>query len=226
MKRFLSLVTLAVLALGIAACDDIILPGHPGDRDTTGGGRDTTGGGDRDTTGGGDRDTNWIDSLVISGPILDPEGNPTVAPENQYACILWDNGHGQQIAWGNITLSRDRSHYTARVGGMLPEEMLYAPGYNGGVRGGAVHGEAMICLTNRPIRQGEVIELNAMYPHAITAQLMHHALIYNTGREMYAPWAQPWIENFDIGYSMAIPGFVGYVPVKEREYPLVQLFHI
>ena len=215
MKHIVRFLAVAVFSLGIVACDNVILPPPPG-----GGGppRDTTDPGD--TTDREPRDTNFFDSLFVSGPIVDPNGEPMIAPENSHVTIFWDNGRGQMIAWGEARLVEDGKHWKAVIRGRLPEDLLYSPNAIP-IGGGGVHGIAEIMLTNRPYRQFEPYDEVNMQGEI--GRVIPHVVIYNTGREMYTQWSSPWIENFKPGYSMAVPAFVGYVPVDERKYPLTVL---
>jgi hypothetical protein len=107
----------------------------------------------------------------------------------------------------------------------LPEAYLYAPDAPAGALGGGVHGIATIFMTDKVYADGESMDQRSNR-NGIIGQVMMYNLIYNTGREKYTPWASPWIENFPLGYSMALTAFVGWVPVKETEYPLSMVFHI
>ena len=215
MKTALRLMIACVFALGIAACDDIIIPDHPGgggrDSTDTGGGRDTTGGGDKDTTGGGDRDTVFFGGqLVFTGRIVDPMGNPTSAPEGSNIHVAWDMGDGREYVLGQGRIESNRGamgdFFTVIISAdEWPEEALFAPDNTTGI-----HGIGRVVLSQIDYEDNSIIDIRPGIPPL--GGMQSHAIIFNTGREMLTPWTAGWIENFDIGLSLAIPAFNGWIP--------------
>ena len=88
-----------------------------------------------------------------------------------------------------------------------PEDALFAPDNTTGV-----HGIGHLVLSYNDFDDHEIIEVRPGIP---PLGVMHsHVIIYNTGREMLTPWTAGWIENFELGLSLAIPAFNGYVPAN------------
>ena len=221
MKHILHMLAVATLAFGLIACDHVVLPGGGGSGGGQGDSTGTGGGGRDDSTGtGGGNDTTrgpFAGITEVSGPIVDMTGNVATAPEGSSVVILWNTGQqGVQMVYGSGALNRERTAYTIRLNRELPDEALFDPDDSGGI-----HGIGTIVLTDLVFADGDLVRSNpngAFFDHL--GVVTPYDLIYYTGREKMTPWTSPWIINFPTGYSMALTGFTGWVPVDEDEYPL------
>lgn len=220
MKNVLRLMMACVFALGIAACDDIIIPDHPGGGNggnpgdstgTGGGGRDTTGGGGRDTTGGGgNNDTTRGEVFVFTGQFVDMMGMPTSAPEESHLYVAWDMGNGSEyvLGQGQIQRSPRGDFFTVSIAAdRWPEEALFDPDGSGGI-----HGVARLVLSQNQYDDNQIIEARPGIPPL--GMMTNLSIIYNTGREKATPWTLGWIDGFDVGISLAITAFNGWVPAS------------
>ena len=219
MKHLIRLSMIAMLAIGITACDNILLPEHPGGG--RGGTEDSTGTGDRDTSGNEDRD--WgRDTLIIGGPILVNVPGANIDPEQMNVVVAWNNGRGEQVVFGQGEVTREGRYWQVIITESLPEEFLFAPEVAiGGTIETGIHGMGTVHITNEEFRDGSVMPYQMrMGPFELYGELQPFKVFYYTGREKFTEWASPWIEEFPVGYSVGIPAFMGYVPVMQPEYPI------
>jgi len=212
MRKILHMLTVATLAFGLIACDNVVLPGGGGTGGGTGGGQndpgDSTGG------GGGNTDSNYV--ISIGGPIGDQRGQIAAAPEGATLVVLWQTGRGTYYVFGQGTLSQDRTEWSVDLTlPSLPEEALFSfPGEPG------VHGIGTPMLVMGQYADGDSYTPSPNGPVGLSYIPGNVDIIYNTGRDATNDISAPWIGNFPVGYSMGRVGFSGWVPTDETTFPM------
>ena len=220
MQHALRLLSIAIMAIGLVACDDIIMPDDPrgggGNNDSTGSG----GGGDDSTGGGGPRDSNFVSVVSLSGPIVSGEPNTAVQlPAGADVVVAWDRGNGELYVYGQGDISSDRNALMYNVSVSTNgwnDGALYDPDGSGGI-----HGLGMIMLVDAEIPDHTIIQPSNTPP--FLGQVFEGNIIYNTGLEKATPWTVGWLDAFNLGLSVGMPAFNGWIPVQNGMFPLVYM---
>jgi hypothetical protein len=216
MNNILRIVAIAVLAIGLVACDDIIIPDDP-----RGGGQgDSTGTGGDDTTGGGDRDTNVVSMITLSGPIVNGLDSSAVQlPDGADVIVAWDRGNGELYVYGQGSIESNRVTETYSVSVSTNgwnDEALFDPDGTAGI-----HGVGMIMLVDKEMPDHTIFWPSNSLP--FLGQVFEANIIYNTGKEKATPWTIGWLDDFSVGFSIGVPAFNGYIPSQNGMYPLVYM---
>lgn len=199
MKHLLSALSLAFLLLTTVACDQVVLPGNGTDDPV-------------DVTPPTPKDTNHF--VVITGPVVNRDGIRVAAPEGAVVFVIWETGRQTDIVFGQGTLNPARTEYRIELAGRLPEPALFDPDGTAGIHGVGTIVLAPQRLADRtlvaPIRNGldhpgRVLEMN---------------VIYNTGIEKTTAWTSPWLEDFNVGWTAALPEQTGWVPATATTFPM------
>ena len=144
--------------------------------------------------------------------------------ENAKVVVAWATGRGQRVIYGEGEISDDGSHWSLILDERLPDEYLFLPQVAiGGPLKEGIHGMGAVYIVSDDLDEGDVLPPNIVLGREIYGLLNPYEIIYYTGKEIFTEWTSPWIDAFPTGYAVGIPGFQGYVPVQEREYP-IQIF--